>query len=75
MADSAAAEPTAKASDVLFQHPSFPDQVLTVPSDKVNEYNEAGWERVKRDDEKALREKAVPAPTVYQRHFGPSLVP
>lgn len=75
MADSAAAEPTSKGPDVLFQHPSFPDQVLTVPADKVKEYEEAEWVRVKRDDEKALREKAVPAPTVYQRHFGPSLVP
>lgn len=70
------AESTPKASsDVLFQHPSFPEQVLTVPSDKVKEYEEAGWLRVKRADEEGLRAKAVPAPTVYKRHFGSSLVP
>jgi hypothetical protein len=69
------AESPKASGDVLFQHPSFSDQVLTVPADKVKEYEEAGWLRVKRDAEKDLADKAVPAPTVYERHFGPSLVP
>lgn len=72
------AEPTeAKASsrEVFFRNPNFADQVLSVPADKADEYKEAGWERVKRDDEDSVRGQAVSAQTTHQRHFGTSLVP
>jgi hypothetical protein len=69
------AEPKASSKEVFFRNPNFADQVLSVPADKAEEYKEAGWERVKRDDEDSVREQAVAAPVAYRRHFGTSLVP
>ena len=73
MSESAPEQSSGK--DVLFRNPSIKEeQILIVPADKVEDYKDAGWERVKRDDEAALRSKAVPAPRVHKLHFGDSIV-
>lgn len=74
MAETPAAE-QGNTKEVLFRNPNFPNQpAIIVPGPKVSEYVEAGWERVKRDDEAEARETAVAAFETHKRHFGTSIV-
>jgi len=68
----ASAAEEASAEDALVQHPTFEDQVLSIPADKLDEYKDAGWKPVKGEKYQA---KAVPSGRTYRHHFGLSSTP
>ena len=72
---STAANEGDSSNDALVRHPTWKDQVLSIPFEKVREYEEAGWELVKDDEDEGLRNKAVPSGRAYRHHFGLSSTP